>query len=138
MKKTIYIITLALAIVYISGCSKLEDFGTTNVNPAATNTPITAALLTNVLSGIGGYATTNLLQPLYCQYFSETQYPDASCYSLIWHLRWETIQESCTIWRISLLTIRMKQQKVQLLLMVQMKIRLQLHVFLKPIFSGID
>ena len=83
MKKTIYIITLALAIVYISGCSKLEDFGTTNVNPAATNTPITAALLTNVLSGIGGYATTNLVGAcLYVQYFSETQYPDASCYSI--------------------------------------------------------
>lgn len=81
MKKTIYIITLALAIVYSSGCSKLEDFGTTNVNPAATNTPITAALLTNVLSGIGGYGAITL-PALYCQYFSETQYPDASCYSL--------------------------------------------------------
>jgi len=81
MKKTIYIITLALAIVLSSGCSKLEDFGTTNVNPAATNSPITSALLTNVLSGIGGYASS-FGMALYCQYFSETQYPDFSCYSL--------------------------------------------------------
>ena len=81
MKKTIYIITLALAIVYGTGCSKLEDFGDTNVNPAATNKPITAALLTNVLSGIGGYAAHNGCA-LYCQFFSETQYPDFSCYSL--------------------------------------------------------
>ena len=81
MKKTIYILTLVLAIVYISGCSKLEDFGDTNINPAATNTPITSALLTNVLSGIGGWSSHTLCA-LYCQYISETQYPDASCYSL--------------------------------------------------------
>jgi hypothetical protein len=81
MKKTIYILTLALAIVYNSGCSKLEDFGTTNVNPAATNAPITSALLTNVLSGIGGWSSHTLCA-LYCQYMSETQYPDASSYSL--------------------------------------------------------
>jgi hypothetical protein len=81
MKKTIYILTLALAIVLINGCSKLEDFGNTNVNPGATNAPITSALLTNVLSGIDGFAS-NRTTALYCQYFSETQYPDVSCYSL--------------------------------------------------------
>jgi len=80
MKKTIKIIALLLAIVYITACD-WSDFGDTNTNPAATNTPITSALLTNVLTGIGGYATINL-PSLYCQYFSETQYPDASCYSL--------------------------------------------------------
>jgi len=80
MKKIIYI-TIILAVVLATGCNKLEDFGDTNVNPAATNKPITAALLTNVLSGVGGYA--NLAGPaLYCQYFSETQYPDFSCYAL--------------------------------------------------------
>ena len=101
MKKTIYIITLALAIVYISGCSKLEDFGTTNVNPAATNTPITAALLTNVLSGIGGYATHLVRASLYCQYFSETQYP--GCFMLFdlnhGFSDGKLFRSHCTIWQ---------------------------------------
>jgi hypothetical protein len=82
MKKSIYkITTLALTVVLLfSGCKKLEDFGDTNVNPAATNNPNTAALLTNVLSGIGGYA--NIAgTALYCQYFSETQYPELSLYT---------------------------------------------------------
>jgi hypothetical protein len=81
MKKATYkITTLALALVLmISSCNKFEDFGTTNINPAATNTPITSALLTNVLSGVGGYAAING-PALYCQYFSETQYPELSLY----------------------------------------------------------
>jgi hypothetical protein len=82
MKKVIYsIITLALAVVLVTGCNKLKDFGNTNTNTQATVNPITSALLTNVLSGVGGWAT--LTTPaLYCQFFSETQYPDVSCYSL--------------------------------------------------------
>jgi hypothetical protein len=82
MKKSFYKIgTLVLAIVLIvSSCTKLEDFGSTNVNPAATNTPITSALLTNVLTGLGDLAN-NRVSALYCQYFSETQYPDVSCYA---------------------------------------------------------
>jgi hypothetical protein len=81
MKKIFYsIITLTLAVVLVTGCNKLKDFGDTNTNTQATTNPITSALLTNVLSGIGGWAT--LVTPaLYCQYFSETQYPDVSCYS---------------------------------------------------------
>jgi hypothetical protein len=81
MKNTIYILTLVLGIILTSGCNKLEDFGSTNVNPAATNKPITSALLTNVLSSIGDFATARV-PALYCQFFSETQYPDVSCYSL--------------------------------------------------------
>ncbi|MGQ9619783.1 MAG: SusD/RagB family nutrient-binding outer membrane lipoprotein [Bacteroidales bacterium] len=82
MKKAIYnILSLALTVVLLfNGCSKLEDFGDTNVNPAVTTKPSTAALLTNVLSGIGGYAY--IARPaLYCQFFSETQYTDASRYA---------------------------------------------------------
>lgn len=75
------ILSLVLALALFAGCSKLEDFGDTNLNPAATTTPNTAALLTNVLSGVGGYAAANV-PSLYCQFFSETQYPDASQYSL--------------------------------------------------------
>jgi hypothetical protein len=81
MKNTIYILTLVLGIILTSGCNKLEDFGSTNVNPSATNKPITSALLTNVLSSIGDFATARV-PALYCQFFSETQYPDVSCYSL--------------------------------------------------------
>jgi hypothetical protein len=81
MKKSMYkILSLVLAVALISACSKLEDFGDTNVNPGATNTPNTAALLTNVLSGIGGFAAANG-PSLYCQFISETQYPDFSQYA---------------------------------------------------------
>jgi hypothetical protein len=63
------------------GCNKLKDFGSTNINPNASTTPIVGALLTNVQASIGGYAA--LTRPgLYAQYFSETQYTDVSLYSL--------------------------------------------------------
>ena len=83
MKKTFHKIgVLALGIVLIaSSCNKLKDFGTTNVDPSATNKPITSALLTNVLTTVGAFASSNT-SSLYCQYYSETQYPDISCYAL--------------------------------------------------------
>ena len=82
MKNSIYkITTLALVVVLVfSGCSKLEDFGTTNDRPDATTNPNTAALLTNVLTGIGDFAARRGCG-LYCQYFSETQYPELSLYT---------------------------------------------------------
>jgi hypothetical protein len=61
-------------------CNKVSDFGNTNINPAGANTPVTAALLTNVLSGLGGY-TTSIRGGHYAQYFSETQYPGSSIYT---------------------------------------------------------
>jgi hypothetical protein len=80
MKKSIYkIFTLMIAAAYFAACDP-GDFGDTNLNPAATTDPNTAALLTNTLSGIGGYAASNGTA-LYCQFISETQYPDFSCYS---------------------------------------------------------
>jgi hypothetical protein len=84
MKKSIYkITTAALALVlFLASCDKISDFGDTNTNPAVTNTPNTAALLTNVLSGFGTYVTATYAPSLYCQYFSETQYPEVSNYSL--------------------------------------------------------
>jgi hypothetical protein len=83
MKKSIIkITTLALAVLfYTSSCDQFADFGSTNTNPAATNSPNTAALLTNVLSGFANYSYQNI-PSLYCQFFSETQYPEASQYSL--------------------------------------------------------
>jgi hypothetical protein len=69
-----------------SGCAKISDFGDTNVNPNGATAPITAALLTNIESGLGGIAfgtgTGGTRAALYAQLISETQYTDASLYQL--------------------------------------------------------
>ncbi len=82
MKKLSFkITTLAVAAAILLGsCNKIKDFGDTNVNPAVTSDPITAALLTNVLAGLGGFATQTR-GGLYSQYFTETQYTEASLYN---------------------------------------------------------
>jgi hypothetical protein len=82
------IIILSLVLILESGCKKLEEFGNTNTNTQATYEPITSALLTNVLSNVGGYATSTgygdyvatISGAFYCQYFSETQYTSVSVY----------------------------------------------------------
>jgi hypothetical protein len=84
MKKIIKVTLAATVLAGFSlvgpGCNKVKDFGDTNVNPGSTSTPVTAALLTNVEAGLGGYATS--IQPgQYAQYFSETQYPGTSLYT---------------------------------------------------------
>lgn len=78
MKKIFYIQVIALAL-FFSGCNKISDFGDTNVDPSASDIPITSALLTYTLANL---ATSGLyLTPgYYCQYFSETEYTDISCY----------------------------------------------------------
>jgi len=82
--KLIKITSLALLAGYIiaaTGCvRKLDEFGDTNLNPGIVAEPITAALFTNVLSGMGGevWSTT---PGLYSQIFSETQYTEASRYA---------------------------------------------------------
>jgi hypothetical protein len=81
MKKILLIGSLSFLFLGIQGCTQLEDFGDTNLNPAATSQPTLSALLSNVQSGIGSYAAST--RPgLYSQYFSETQYSDASLYSI--------------------------------------------------------
>lgn len=72
---------LATVIIAGSGCNKVKDFGTTNVNPNGTATPVTAALLTNVEAGLGGNYATSIQAGQYAQYFSETQYPGTSLYT---------------------------------------------------------
>lgn len=67
-------------VLTVSGCSKLEDFGDTNINPGTVNAPVIGGLLTNVEAGIGNYAY-DATPGLYAQYFSQTQYTDASRYS---------------------------------------------------------
>lgn len=72
-------------VATLPACDKLEDFGNTNSNPNATTAPNTAALLTNTLSGMGGYTWGNgvaINGALYAQYVSETQYTEASRYAV--------------------------------------------------------
>ncbi|GGI28946.1 SusD/RagB family nutrient-binding outer membrane lipoprotein [Pedobacter mendelii] len=82
MKKIFIYAFAGLFLVASAGCKKLEDFGQTNVDPNSTTQANTSALLTNTLVGLAGYSYT--VRPgYYGQYFSETQYPDASNYTLI-------------------------------------------------------
>lgn len=88
MKKRNVIFTVMMAgslLTTLSSCDKFEDFGSTNSNPNQTTAPNTAALLTNTLSGMGGYAWGNAYTTngaLYAQYMSETQYTEASRYAV--------------------------------------------------------
>lgn len=79
MKK--YFIISALGMVFLMlGCKKIEDFGSTNDNPAAISKPVLSSLLT--ASIYSSYAGINTRAALYAQYLSETQYTDVSLYSL--------------------------------------------------------
>lgn len=79
------VLSLGVCATLVVGCSKgIGDFGDINRNPNATTIPITSALLTNVLSGIGGNVWGNAINTtagLYAQYMSETQYTDISRYA---------------------------------------------------------
>jgi hypothetical protein len=70
------------------GCS---DFGDIDKNPNGAETPLTSALLANGLSAFGNFSAGggSFLGGLYAQYFSETQYTDASLYSTQ-DLNWAT------------------------------------------------
>ena len=75
---------IAVSLLILPSCTKFDDFGRTNQNPNATTEPITSALLTNALSGLGNTVWGNgitVAGGLYAQYFSETQYTEASRYS---------------------------------------------------------
>ncbi len=70
----------ALAVVG-TGCAKIDQFGGINQNPNGITNPIPSALLTNVLSQLGGFGTSTRTTT-YAQYVSENQYTDVSLYSL--------------------------------------------------------
>lgn len=78
LKSAFAIATGSLLLVNTS-CNKLEDFGDTNINPLGSTSPITAALLTNALSQLGGVAQS-VRPALYVQYVAETQYTEVSLY----------------------------------------------------------
>jgi hypothetical protein len=74
-----------LVLTSVSSCKKIDQFGATNTNPGVTTTPVTSALLTNVLSNMANFTwdagSVTTVAGLYCQYFSETQYTDVSIYN---------------------------------------------------------
>ncbi|MGB4844972.1 MAG: SusD/RagB family nutrient-binding outer membrane lipoprotein [Ferruginibacter sp.] len=74
------LITVSLGMLG-GGCAKIDDFGDTNVNPNGISSPITSALLTNVESQLGGFASV-LRTAVYSQYIAENQYTDVSLYAL--------------------------------------------------------
>ena len=79
IKKYFFLGTIVL--LGATSCSKIKDFGDTNVDPNRTPVPSTAALLSSAEVSMAGYVTSTR-GGLYCQYFSETQYPGVSLYSL--------------------------------------------------------
>ncbi len=42
-----------IALVAVSSCSKIDDFGNLNQNPGGSTEPVPSGLLTNVLSQMG-------------------------------------------------------------------------------------
>ena len=72
---------LAGLVISGVGCTKkIDEFGDINTNPAIVAEPNTAALLTNVISGMGGEAW-QVNPGLYAQLYSETQYTEVSRYT---------------------------------------------------------
>jgi hypothetical protein len=77
-----YTVTVVFtAVILLTGCGKIDQFGDTNQNPNGITQPIPSAILTNVQASIGGLAA-NTRKVTYCQYVSESQYTDVSLYSL--------------------------------------------------------
>ena len=74
------LVTMGTMVTLFAGCGKIDDFGNTNINPDVAQ-PVPSALLTSAESSLPGLAA-NTRTFLYCQYASETQYTDASLYSL--------------------------------------------------------
>lgn len=90
MKKILNLSIVAMASFVafgLTGCDKIRDFGNTNVNPNGTPVPVTGALFTRAIAELGGreggLAISAYTRPgYYAQYFSETQYPEASLYGV--------------------------------------------------------
>ncbi|MEI7734479.1 MAG: SusD/RagB family nutrient-binding outer membrane lipoprotein [Ferruginibacter sp.] len=79
--KNIKIALFIMGITAMVSCAKIKDFGDTNVNPAAITSPTTYAILTNVETGIAGYANDNSAS-VWIQHVSQTQYPSSGLYDI--------------------------------------------------------
>ncbi len=81
---TLLIALLTGTLAGTSSCDKV-DFGTINDNPNQTAVPVTSALLTNAISGIGARSWDagglSNLSGYYSQLYTETQYTEASRYA---------------------------------------------------------
>lgn len=77
---------VATTLVATQSCSKIDGFGNLNTDPNRASEPVPSAILTNVLSGLANNLAwdqggINTVAGLYAQYFSETQYTEASRYA---------------------------------------------------------
>ena len=86
INKIILGLAVATSLVAAQSCSKIDEFGDINTNPNRATEPVPSALLTNVLSNLGNnlgwdQGGINTVAGLYAQYFSETQYTEASRYA---------------------------------------------------------
>jgi Starch-binding associating with outer membrane len=72
---------LAVAALTVTSCNKIKDFGDTNVNPQEIATLSTSAVISNAQLGLIGWANSSR-GGMYCQYFSEAEYPSTSRYSI--------------------------------------------------------
>ncbi|PWU04258.1 MAG: SusD/RagB family nutrient-binding outer membrane lipoprotein, partial [Bacteroidetes bacterium] len=84
IKNKLFASFITISLVAGAGCEKV-DFGDLNTNPNLTTSPITSALLTNALAGFGNNSWdqggVRTVSGLYAQYFTETQYTEASRYA---------------------------------------------------------
>ncbi|HWN88070.1 MAG TPA: SusD/RagB family nutrient-binding outer membrane lipoprotein [Chitinophagaceae bacterium] len=80
IKLTSIALTAGLIISGVGCSKKIDEFGDINVNPGIVAEPNTAALLTNVISGMGAEAW-QVNPGLYAQLYSETQYTELSRYA---------------------------------------------------------
>ena len=85
-KKIFFGIGIAGFLAAAPSCNKIKDFKDQNTNPNQTTSPIPSALLTNVEAGMGANLVfdaggINSGAGLYTQYYSETQYTEASRYA---------------------------------------------------------
>ena len=76
-----YYSILAVTALVVTSCNKIKDFGDTNVNPQEITTLSTSAVLSNAQVGLAGWANSGRAG-MYCQYFSEAEYPSTSRYSI--------------------------------------------------------
>ncbi len=79
--KYIKIALFAMGVTTLTGCSKIKDFGDTNVNPNSITSPSTYAVLTNVESGITSWVLSGNASA-WVQHTSETQYPSEGLYDI--------------------------------------------------------
>ncbi|MES2417406.1 MAG: SusD/RagB family nutrient-binding outer membrane lipoprotein [Bacteroidota bacterium] len=84
MRYTKYIGLIAVGLIALSGCSKIRDFGDTNISPTLVEKPSSRALLTNAQQNLPGLFAGNDFNSIsLAQYISEGPYITYSGYANI-------------------------------------------------------